>query len=107
MTSLYEFAKQRGAAFHEIAPAGEPFVVPAPRVIGEGNHRPLEGVSRAIFVACLIDARVRARSGFIDAGDAALLDYQVDELARIDDELDFDPSVFHAEDGAVWMIGPD
>jgi hypothetical protein len=106
VTSLYEFAKQRGAAFHEIAPAGEPFTIAPPRVIGEGNHRTLEGTSRAIFVACLTDVRVRARSGFIEAGDAALLDYQADELVRIDDELDFDPAVFHAEDGAVWMIGP-
>ena len=51
--SLYEFAKEQGAAFHEIAPAGEPFTLPPPRVIGEGDHRALEGVSRAIFVACL------------------------------------------------------
>jgi capsular polysaccharide biosynthesis protein len=75
-------------------------------VIGEGNHHTLKGTSRAIFVACLTDARVRARSGFIEARDLALLDYQGDELARIDDELDFDPAVFHAEGGAVWITGP-
>jgi hypothetical protein len=104
--SLYEFARDRGAAFHEIGPPGEPFVMPPPRVMGESNHRALEGVSRAIFVACLIDVRVRARSGFIEVEEVALLDYQGDELARIDDELDFDPAVFHALDGAIWMIGP-
>jgi capsular polysaccharide biosynthesis protein len=107
VTSLYEFAKEHGASFHEIAPAGMPFEVPPPRVIGEGNHRAHEGTTRANFVACLTNARVRARSGFIDAAGVALLDYQANELARIDDELDFDPAVFHAEDGAVWMIVPE
>jgi hypothetical protein len=107
VTSLYEFAKEHGAAFHMLDPGGEPFVMPPPRVIGEGNHRALEGLSRAIFVTCLIDAQVRARSSFIAVGDKALLDYQGDELARIDDELDFDPAVFHAKDGAAWMIGPE
>jgi len=107
VTSLYEFAKEHGAAFHMLDPGGEPFSMPPPRIIGEGNPRALEGVSRAIFVTCLIDAQVRARSGFIAAGDTALLDYQGDELARIDDELDFDVAVFHAEDSAVWMIGPE
>jgi predicted O-methyltransferase YrrM len=81
--------------------------MPPPRVIGDGNHETLEGISRAVFTACLIDARVRARSGFIEVEDKALLDYQDEEFARIDDELDFDPAVFHARDGAVWMIEPD
>jgi len=106
VTSLYEFAREHGAAFYEIAPGGEPFAMPPPHVIGDGNHETLEGISRAVFTA-LIDARVRARSGFIEVEDKALLDYQGEELARIDDELDFDPAVFHARDGAVWMIEPD
>src|SRR5207237_797657 len=70
------------------------------------DDRPMEGVSRAIFVACLIDARVRARSGMIETEAVALLDYQGDELARDGGALDRDPAVFHAADGAAWITGP-
>jgi capsular polysaccharide biosynthesis protein len=107
LVSLYDFAKERAAVFHEIAPAGEPFQVPPPRIIGDGNHRVHEGATRSVFVTCLKDARVRARSGFIEVENVALLDFQGNEFARIDDELDFDPSVFHADDGAVWVIEPE
>src|SRR5262249_49103597 len=50
------------------------------------------------------DARVRARSAVIEADDVALLDYQGGELSRIDDQLDFDPAIFQATDGAAWVI---
>ena len=33
VTSLHQFARDHGAVFQEIAPAGEPFVMPAPRII--------------------------------------------------------------------------
>jgi Glycosyltransferase 61/Methyltransferase domain len=106
LASLYDFAKHHASIFHEIASAGEPFVLdPVARVIGERTCRPLEGVSRAVFVARLDNARIRSRSGFIEVGDVALLDYQGAELARIDDELDFDPAIFHAEGGEVRIIG--
>jgi len=107
IAGLYEFAKDRAAAFHEIAPAGEPLIIPASRVLGEGAQEDLAGAARAIFVACLIDARVRGRSGVIETADLALFDWQNGEQSLSEDELDFDPAIFHAEDGAVWIIGPD
>lgn len=106
LESLREAAKRGLGAYRETAAAGERFVVPVPTVVGEGNHRPLESCTRSMFVACLIDARVRARSNLIEVDDVALLDYQGDELTRFDDQLDFDPAVFHATDGAVWTIAP-
>jgi capsular polysaccharide biosynthesis protein len=106
LESLREVAKRRGGAFRETAAAGAPFVVPPPKVIGEGNHRPLVSYTRSIFVACLTDARVRARSNFIEVDDVALLDYQGDELGRFDDQLDFDPAVFRLTDDGVWIITP-
>jgi hypothetical protein len=106
IASLYEFAKEHAVSFYEIAPAGEPFKVPVPRVIGEGNHRSLEAVSRSSFVACLAGAQVRGRSDFIETDGVALLDYQASELAWTHDELDFDPAVFHLGDWAVWMALP-
>ena len=90
-----------------MAPAGERFTMAPPRVIGEGNHRTLEGVGRSIFIACLADARVRGRSAFIEAGGAALLDYQDDEFTRFDDSLTLDPAVFSVvDDRELWMIEP-
>ena len=106
VTSLHQFARDHGAVFQEIAPAGEPFAIAPPKIIGAGDDRPMEGVSRATFVACLIDARVRARSGMIETEAVALLDYQGDELARDGGALDWDPAVFHAADGAAWITGP-
>src|SRR5579884_4011790 len=76
VASLRAVAEARGAAFHETAPAGAPFVVAPPRVIGEGNHRPLAGIARSMFVACLVDARIRGHSAFIELDDLALLDFQ-------------------------------
>ena len=78
-----------------------------PRVIGEGNHRTLEGVGRSIFVACLANARLRGRSAFIETGDVALLDFEGEELTRLDDRLALDPAVFCiVDDRELWMIEP-
>jgi capsular polysaccharide biosynthesis protein len=102
---LQEVAQQRGAAYQPTAVA-EPFTVPAPRVIGDGNQRPLQGHSRAMFVACLSDARVRARSNVIEVDDLAVLDRTPEEMMLFDDRLDFDPSVFAVTDDAAWIITP-
>jgi hypothetical protein len=106
--SLREAAATRGGAFFETAAAGERFVVPPPTVIGAGNHRPLEGVARSMFVACLIDARIRGRSAFIEVDDLALLDFQGEELARISDQFEVDPAVFAAPTNKEgWFILPE
>jgi hypothetical protein len=92
--------------YTEIDPGGAPFAITPPPVIGEGNHRTLEGVSRPIFLACLPDARVRGRSGCIELADTLLLDFQGDELARLDDRLEFDPTIFCAHGEGVWAVAP-
>jgi capsular polysaccharide biosynthesis protein len=107
VAGLHEFAASRAGAFHEIAPGGELLGISTPRVIDDGGASRLSGTTRSSFVACLIDARVRPRSGIIEVGDAVLLDYQGEERALIDDALDFDPAVFHAADATVWLIGPE
>jgi capsular polysaccharide biosynthesis protein len=107
IAGLYDVAKGRAAAFHEIAPAGELFVIPPPRVVGEGRPEQITGATRAIFVACLIDARVRGRSGVIETADLALFDWQGDERSPSEEEHNLDPAVFHAEGEAVWIMGPD
>jgi capsular polysaccharide biosynthesis protein len=99
-------AHRQPGVFHEIAPAGEPFTIPPPRVIGDGNQHVLTGNSRSVFVACLNDARVRGRSALIDVDDVSLLDYQGNELTRLDDRLDFDPAIFAWHGDEVWTIVP-
>lgn len=106
LVSLREISRARPGAFRETAVAGEPFLVMPPVVIGEGNHRPLAAHTRSMFVACLIDARVRAGSNIVEVDDVAILDYQTDELSRIDDARDYDPAVFAATDNAAWIVTP-
>jgi hypothetical protein len=106
LESLYSFAKTCGEPFIEIDPGGERFVVPAPTVIGEGVCRPLEHVSRPLYVACLGAARVRGRSAVIEIEGLGLLDYLDWERDLFDCELEIDPAIFHASRDAAWIIGP-
>ena len=96
----------QGPGAYRLLAEGAPFSVPEPRVIGAGNQRPMHGHARAMFVACLIDARVRARSNFIEVGDLAVIDREPEELARFADRIDFDASVFQLAGDAAWFITP-
>jgi len=98
------FAAVHAEFFRETAVGGIPFVNEPPVVHGEGNHRPVNGVTRSQYVACLRDARVRGRSSAVMAGDTLLLDFQGDELARVDEELEWDPAVFHTEPNVAWYL---
>jgi capsular polysaccharide biosynthesis protein len=103
----HAYCKAHAQDFFEIAAAGEPFTIFPPRVIGAGNHRPLVNTTRALYVARLEDALVRGRSSITEMGDVALADYQGEELGRIDDELEFDSSVFHRSGEQIWTIAQD
>jgi hypothetical protein len=107
LRSLNEIAAQRGLTYFETDPGGEPFTIESARVIGKSNHRTLKGISRPIYLACLADARVRGRSAAIELSEAILLDYQGDELKRLDDRLEFDPAIFRAQGDTVWAIAVD
>lgn len=106
LQSHYAAAKAQ-SQFIEILPAGETFTILPPLVIGIGNHRPLTNTTRSFYVTCLDDAVVRGRSSIIEMGDLALADFQGEELDRIDDELDFDSSVFHRDADDIWVISDD
>jgi capsular polysaccharide biosynthesis protein len=98
------FAASRGLVFVESAKPGEPFVHPAPLVLGEGNQRPIAGVTRSQYLACLAHARVRGRSALIRVAEGLLRDVQDDEPLRLDDELEWDPCVFQATQRHAWYI---
>jgi capsular polysaccharide biosynthesis protein len=107
LASLHTFCAANSKSYFEIFPAGEPMIVMPPRVIGDGNHRPLEGTTRCFFVANLGDALVRGRSSIVEVNGAALADYQGVELESIDDEIEFDSAVFHRDKEHIWTIAQD
>jgi hypothetical protein len=107
LESHHAFCVARARVFQEIFPAGEPITLSPPRVIGAGNHRTLVNSTRSFYVACVDDAVVRGRSSIIEVDGLALADFQGDELARIDDELEFDSAIFHRDGDRIWAIADD
>jgi hypothetical protein len=104
LESHYAHSVTSSAEFCEIFPAGEPIVIMPPKVIGKGTHRPLRSESRSFYVSCLRNACVRGRSAITEVEGVALADFQGNELARIDDEIEFDFGVFHRQGSKVWTI---
>jgi hypothetical protein len=104
---LKDFAAARADAFTEIAGAGQHITLDSPLVIGEGNHRPLEGLARSFYVACLDDTRVRGASSLIEVGDVVLMDYEGAELDNVGTEFEFDSAVFHGSNAGLWVIAPE
>jgi len=100
------FAATHGALFSETAVAGEPFMHLPPHVTGDGNHRPLHGITRSQYLACISNAQIRGRSAAIVSAGSLLLDIQDDERGTLDDELEWDPAIFRAEPDHVWLIPP-
>jgi hypothetical protein len=107
LQGLGDYAVARGAFYQECAPSGEQFFHDPPPVIGDGNHRRIEAVSRAQYIACVPRARVRGRSAIVRTADAALLDIEDREWGLLDDELDWDIDIYHAEGRDVWLIERD
>lgn len=98
------FARRAGLAFRETVTAGTPFTHPHLPVVGERDERLVKGVTRSQYLACLEDARLIGRSGLIEADGRLLLDVQPHETSLVDDELEWDPLVFHREGVHAWCI---
>jgi hypothetical protein len=107
LESHYDYSKACGTFFHEAIAAGEPFCILPPRVIGEGNHRQISNVTRSLYISCIENACVRGRSSIIETADLVLADFQGDELARIDDEVEFDSAIFNRDGNRVHVISVD
>jgi hypothetical protein len=104
LDSQYAVLGRHGSVLMEFEPRGASFNIEPPSVIGAGNHRTIEGEARSIYLGCFTDARVRGRSALIGVEDVLALDYEGDELQRLDDRLEFDPTIFSAETERVWAI---
>jgi hypothetical protein len=103
LRGIRDFAQSCGSVYFELYRGGDPFRVPAPRVIGLAATRALEHVTRAMYVARLDNVLVRGRSFVIETPSNALLDFEDWESKLFDCELDIDPSIFAAEDNDVWI----
>jgi Glycosyltransferase 61 len=97
-------APVRAKFYLESDAGGQTFVNRAPKVLGEGNHRDLSGVSRASYVACFENARVWSFSASIELDDAVVFDFESWELAQVEDDLWLDPRVFHSEGQKIWYV---
>jgi hypothetical protein len=106
LLGLLEGARERAQSLVLREAGGLVEFVAPPRIVGEGNHRPLRSHLRSRYVACFADARVRSRSAVVEFDDALLLDFEGDELAGIDDRLEVDPAIFLADGDHVWSHAP-
>lgn len=104
---LRETALSTSTSFSEIHPSGEPFVIPPPASIGEGERLTLAGTARAFYVACLSGARIHSRSPFLRVGDSTALDYEPRELRETDDRWNVDHYVFAAHGNVAREIAYD
>lgn len=107
LTAQLEAARQDGAPFRLVTPAGMPFQIPAAEVIGPGEILPITGKGRSLYLACLAKAKLRGASSLVVHGEAALLDAEGAEFTCMDVDYAFDAAVFHADAGTVWMIEDD
>ena len=73
-------------------------------MIGNGNHRVLDGITRSLYVAIFGDVRTRGRSGLIEREADVLLDFEGEELGRTDDQIELDAAVFTADAKTAWII---
>ena len=101
--SLYEVARRHASVFVETGPSGIAFTAHPPRVIGAGDQRAFECVTRSLYFACLPECTVRGRSGFIEFRGSALLDFQGHELQRVDEQVVLDLPVLKGSKDGVWM----
>jgi hypothetical protein len=104
LLELHGAALARARTYLLQEPAGESVTVAPPRIIGPQNSHPLQARPRTRFVACFEGVQVRGRSSVIEFDDALLLDFEGDELASIDDNLDLDPAIFSADGEQAWTL---
>jgi hypothetical protein len=97
-------AEREGAFFRELEPAGESFVNQPCRTVGENDDRLLTNNKRSLYLAAFDQVATRGRSQLIEMPDKVLLDFEGEELARIDDEIELDSAVLRRNGDKLWVI---
>jgi hypothetical protein len=93
-----------GESYEEPAPS-RAVRLSSPNVFGAAGKEPLSAISRTMFFCVLRDVYVSSKSNFILTDDAALLDFQANELEKCPLNLDVDPLVMACEEN-VAVIQP-
>lgn len=104
LTSARTFAETHAARFQLLDGGGEGFTNHPSRVIGDGDQRVLQHVTRSTYVAAFDQATVRGRSQLVELPGQALLDFEGEEFSRIDDEIELDSAAFRRDGDAVWIV---
>ncbi len=107
LRSLAQVAEHEAAHYMRLWPARERFDRPPLRVIGPGNHGAMPGTGRSAYLCRLEDVLVRSRSALVLRGDEALMDFEGDEYAGVQDLPAFDPAVLHGDAGHLWTFEAD
>lgn len=104
--SMKDRAQEDGLPYRELWSGGTAHLLPMPRVIGQGNHRPMTVIDRAAYLTCLDDVLVRGRSEVVLRGNEALMDFEGDEYTRVHSNPEFDPSILKATATDAWTMEP-
>jgi hypothetical protein len=103
LVSLRDHARAHGLAYQELANPADVYL-PPPTVCGRPPLDGLRARTRAFFFCVLADAVVSSKSNFLIADDRAVLDAEPDELEKLPVNLETDPIVVAAENGAVTVL---
>jgi hypothetical protein len=107
VAGLRDFALEHALEYEVVAESRDVVLAP-PSVFGEVPGTPLPMRTRELFFCVLADAVIACKSGFvlIPEHDAALLDFQNDELSQLPVDLDVDPVAFAPTgDGITALLG--
>jgi hypothetical protein len=104
LTSARTLAESRAARFQLLDAGGERFTNQPSRIIGDGDQRVLDHVSRSMYVAAFDQATVRGRSQLVELAGEFLLDFEGEEYSRIDDEIELDSAAFRRDGDGLWAI---
>jgi hypothetical protein len=103
LDSLMDYARAHAHSYEElIAPRDVVMSTPA---IYRGPQLPdIAGRTRSVFLCVLPDIVVSSKSNLLLARDRVLMDYQGDEITRVDINLDADPIVLSAQGGLLDVL---
>jgi hypothetical protein len=93
LNGLREYAVRHSPAFEELSPR-RPIELPAPPVYRRPRQEPMRSMSRSVFFCTVQDAVVSSKGNLILTENAALLDAQPDELAKVAVDLSCEPELF-------------
>ena len=103
IASLQDYARAHALEFEELIAPRE-VVVAAPAVHGGRTLASIRGRTRSVFRCVLEDVVVSGKSNLLLISDCALMDYQGDEISRVEINFDADPIVLAAKGNRLTIL---